>query len=152
MLYKSTRGGVSGLSFEEALFSGYAADGGLLVPETIPELSLETLKAWHSESLTYPQVVHRIIRLFVETHEISDAELGSCLKETYAKFRNSKIIGFKPIRNEKGNLVTIVELFHGPTGSFKDLSLSLIGRLMETFIARKKSHIILLVSTTCSDI
>jgi hypothetical protein len=31
MKFVSTRGGISSVTFEEALFSGYAADGGLLV-------------------------------------------------------------------------------------------------------------------------
>jgi threonine synthase len=30
MKYKSTRGGVHGLSFEDALYTGYASDGGIM--------------------------------------------------------------------------------------------------------------------------
>ena len=44
MKYQSSRGGVKDLSFEDVLFAGYAPDGGLFVPSSIPRLSLETLR------------------------------------------------------------------------------------------------------------
>jgi len=37
--YRSTRGGDAGLSFEEAVFSGLASDGGLLIPDQVPDVS-----------------------------------------------------------------------------------------------------------------
>ena len=47
MKYKSTRGQVSGLGFSDALLMGLASDGGLLVPETIPDVRLE-LDYWRN--------------------------------------------------------------------------------------------------------
>lgn len=44
--YKSTRGGVSGLGFEEAVFMGLAPDRGLLVPEIVPLKSLQDISKW----------------------------------------------------------------------------------------------------------
>ena len=38
MKYCSTRGGVNGLSFTDSLLMGLAPDGGLLVPESIPDV------------------------------------------------------------------------------------------------------------------
>lgn len=73
MRYHSTRGGVTGASFEAALLSGYASDGGMFLPEIIPSLSKEQLRAW--ALLTYPQVVEEVLKLFVSTEELSHAEL-----------------------------------------------------------------------------
>ncbi|MGV0035362.1 MAG: hypothetical protein ACNYPE_10525 [Candidatus Azotimanducaceae bacterium WSBS_2022_MAG_OTU7] len=39
----STRGGVQGLSFCDAVMMGLADDGGLLVPESIPDVSEDLL-------------------------------------------------------------------------------------------------------------
>ena len=39
MKYKSTRGGVKGLTFQEAVLTGLADDEGLLVPELIPNVA-----------------------------------------------------------------------------------------------------------------
>lgn len=38
MRYISTRGQAPALSFEDAMLSGLARDGGLYVPETIPTM------------------------------------------------------------------------------------------------------------------
>lgn len=46
MVYTSTRGGAAGVSWEEAIVSGYAPDGGLYVPAEIPQVSVETLAQW----------------------------------------------------------------------------------------------------------
>ena len=58
MKYVSTRGGVCGVSFQEALLSGYAPDGGLYVPESLPKLSSSELQSW--AGLSYPQVVEKL--------------------------------------------------------------------------------------------
>ena len=44
MRYVSTRGSAPVLSFEEALLTGLARDGGLYVPETIPTLGTDELR------------------------------------------------------------------------------------------------------------
>jgi len=46
MKYQSTRGGVKDFSFEEAVLSGLAEDGGLFVPYSIPFVGVETLREW----------------------------------------------------------------------------------------------------------
>ena len=43
VFYQSTRGGVRGVSFEDAVLSGYAPDGGLLVPELVPLFTAQQL-------------------------------------------------------------------------------------------------------------
>lgn len=42
--YRSTRGAVSGASFEEVVLGGLAPDRGLYVPETIPTFSSKEVK------------------------------------------------------------------------------------------------------------
>ena len=58
MRYKSTRGGVSGLSFEEAVMMGLASDGGLLIPEKIPLLNEKDLK--HLFELPYTKLAYEM--------------------------------------------------------------------------------------------
>jgi threonine synthase len=71
--YRSTRGGVSGVSFQEALLSGFAPDGGLFVPDSLPSFSLEDLKSW--ANLTYPQLIEKFTRFFISQNEIADQEI-----------------------------------------------------------------------------
>lgn len=73
MRFKSTRGGVSGVSFENAVLSGCPAGGGLFMPENLPTLSREQMKAW--SSLSYPQLVETLLRLYVDKEEMSDQDI-----------------------------------------------------------------------------
>lgn len=73
MLYCSTRGGVRGRSFRDALFSGFAPDGGMFMPETLPVLGRDTLKAWRR--LSYTQLVVEVASLFIPTQLIPRPDL-----------------------------------------------------------------------------
>ena len=44
--------------------NGYASDGGLFMPMSIPKLSDETLQSW--KDLSYPDIVKQVARLFIE--------------------------------------------------------------------------------------
>ena len=73
MKYRSTRGGVSGISFTDALLMGLADDGGLLIPDHIPDVS-SSLEDWRN--LNFVQVAQRLLKLFIDDieHLGSDAE------------------------------------------------------------------------------
>ena len=73
MKYQSTMGGVCGLTFKQALYTGFAVDGGMLLPESIPALSPETLRAW--AGLPYKELVKNIVALYVED-EIPEQDLN----------------------------------------------------------------------------
>ena len=60
MRYISTRGTAPILTFEEAMLTGLARDGGLYVPETIPQLSAEDIKEMAGQS--YEQVAFTVMR------------------------------------------------------------------------------------------
>ena len=58
MNYLSTRGGVEAVGFQDAVLMGLADDGGLLVPESIPDRT-DRLAAWRG--LPYEQLAFEII-------------------------------------------------------------------------------------------
>lgn len=78
MQYCSTRGGVRGWDFREVLFSGYAPDGGMFIPESLPLLSPDTLRSW--KGLSYTKVVVEVASLFIPPQLIPrdhlEGELG----------------------------------------------------------------------------
>ena len=82
--YRSTRGGVAGFSFEEALLSGFAPDGGLFVPDSLPRFSLEDLKSW--ANLTYLQLIEKFTRLFISQDEITDQEMPGKFIHRFLQF------------------------------------------------------------------
>lgn len=74
MKYKSTRGDVTGRTFEEALFTGYAADGGLILPETIPKIDAKELTSW--AKLSYVELAKKIVSLYADEDEIPSTDLS----------------------------------------------------------------------------
>lgn len=74
MWYVSTRGMAPRVDFEGALFSGYAPDGGLFMPEELPQLSRETLHEW--STLSYPSLVKELCVLFIGSELIPRDDLN----------------------------------------------------------------------------
>jgi len=70
MKYCSTRGGIKNATFEQAVFTGFAPDGGILLPQTIPQVSIDTLKKW--SRLSFVDLAKKIIPLFVDEAEIAN--------------------------------------------------------------------------------
>ena len=74
MKYHSTRGGLKNHSFEDALFSGFVSDGGILLPQSYPKLDQRTIAAW--AGLSYVDIVKKILPLYIATDEIPAADLN----------------------------------------------------------------------------
>ena len=129
MKYISSRGAETGLSFEQVLFSGYAKDGGLYFPETIPKIDLETLKTW--KNLKYPEIVRKVMQMYIGEDEIPTEDLTRLLENAFSKFKSLD----EPIPISRlQNGLNIAELYHGPTLAFKDLALGVVGQLYEYFL------------------
>lgn len=73
MKFNSTRGEVCGVSFEQGIFIGYASDGGLLMPECIPQLDLKTINLW--KDLSYVDLAVEVLSLFISENEIMKTQL-----------------------------------------------------------------------------
>ena len=77
MKYRSTRGKVEATSFEDVLFSGYAGDGGLFMPESIPVVDRATLEKWRGHS--YLELTKEMMSLFIPPEEITTEDLNGKL-------------------------------------------------------------------------
>lgn len=141
MKYISTRGGIEPINFKDAVMMGLATDGGLLLPQSYPEISAETLESWRS--LTYQELAFRIISLFAD--DIPAADLQALIDSSYASFRDPEIT---PLVT-KGN-VHILELFHGPTLAFKDVALQLLGNLF-AYLLKERGEKMNIVGATSGD-
>lgn len=146
MNFISTRGGISPVSYEETLFSGYAPDGGLYMPEKIPKLDKLTLDQWKESKLSYPQVVEKIVRLFVKEEEISSHDLTCAVDRAYSKFNVTEKIGFNDLKSASGKSFVLAQLYHGRTASFKDYAMCLVGQFIEHFSNKRATRTVILVS------
>lgn len=140
--YRSTRGKVTGLTFEEATMMGLADDGGLLIPEKLPNVS-DCLEKWKKYS--FQELACAVIYPFVEG-SLSEDELKSLVYKSYGgAFRDNEIT---PVVQLGSTNICILELFHGPTFAFKDVALQLLGNFFEFFLERSGRKMTVLGATS----
>jgi len=138
--YNSTRGGASGLSFEQAVFEGLAPDGGLMIPEEVPDVS-NNLKAW--STLTFHELAFEIASLYCTEAEVPTNDLRELMQRSYGTFSHADVVPTVKV----GDL-HIMELFHGPTFAFKDVALQALGNLYEYFLKRNSKKLTVLGATS----
>jgi len=139
MRYVSTRGQSEPARFFEAFANGLAPDGGLYVPEEIPSLSEDTVSG---EAVPYPALALEVLRLFDTDH--TDEDLFRIIDRSYSNFTD---LGTAPLK-QLAEKLWVLELFHGPTLSFKDFGLQLVGNLFEDQIKRTGNSINILGATS----
>lgn len=139
MQYISTRGQVPPVDFSTAVAHGLAPDGGLYLPEKLPDLK-PRLAEW--SKLDYPELCEAFFSLFAT--KVDRSELGSIIARSYEHFDHIEIV---PVRKLSESLY-VLELFHGPTLAFKDFALQLLGNLYEAQIARTGKPIAVLGATS----
>jgi len=139
MKYCSTRGHVKGLNFTDAVMMGLADDGGLLLPEEIPQLTESELNAFGT--LTYPELAFRIISKYAT--DIPTSDLRDLIERSYAVFNDPRVT---PVIKQNG--LYILELFHGPTLAFKDVALQFLGNLFEYFLSKNNQRMNIIGATS----
>ena len=139
MRYISTRGGIQPVSFKDAVMMGLATDGGLLLPESYPQISSEQLRDWRK--LSYPQLAFQVISRFVD--DIPAKELQNLIDRSYATFTHPEVT---PVVHRDG--VYILELFHGVTLAFKDVALQFLGNLFEYILSERGEHLNIIGATS----
>ncbi|GIW28580.1 MAG: threonine synthase [Meiothermus sp.] len=122
------------VSFEEALLKGLAPDGGLYIPDRIPHIAPE---AWlGARSIA----------------EVGVAVLGEWLKEDIPVPDLETIVhdalNFPCPLVKLSDDLYVLELFHGPTLSFKDFGARTMARLMQYFLRQRGERRIILVATS----
>ncbi|XP_053056854.1 threonine synthase-like 2 isoform X4 [Acinonyx jubatus] len=142
MRYISTRGMAPRVDFEGALFSGYAPDGGLFMPEELPQLSIETLRQW--STLSYPGLVKELCTLFIGPELIPRDVLNGLIDQAFSRFRHREVVHLSRLRNG----LNVLELWHGVTYAFKDLSLCCTAQFLQYFLEKKEKHITVVVGTS----
>jgi threonine synthase len=139
MRYISTRGGISPISFKDAVMMGLASDGGLLLPQTYPAVTREQLESWRG--LTYSELAFEVISRYVD--DIPAGDLKSLITGSYAGFTHPEVT---PLVKQNG--VYILELFHGVTLAFKDVALQFLGNLFEYILAERNQTLNIIGATS----
>jgi threonine synthase len=141
MRYVSTRGTAPELTFEEAMLTGLARDGGLYVPAEIPRMSEGDIAAL--AGLPYEEVAFRVMRPFIGD-AFTDDEFAGLIAKAYAGFGHEARAPLKQLQPNH----FLLELFHGPTLAFKDFAMQLIGQLFEAALTRAGERVTIVGATS----
>jgi threonine synthase len=141
MRYISTRGQAPALNFEDTMLTGLARDGGLYVPEEIPTLSADDIRALAGKS--YEDIAFTVMRPFVGD-TFSDDEFRALIARAYAGFNHD---ARAPLVQLAPNHF-LLELFHGPTLAFKDFAMQLIGQLFQAVLERRGKRVTIVGATS----
>jgi len=139
--YISTRGNDGPISFETALLSGLARDGGLYLPTAWPRFADGELAAM--ASMPYAEVAARIMAKFTGP-DFGFDDLLALSREAYTSFSSPGVAPLKPINDQ----IHLCELFYGPTIAFKDVAMQVLSRLFDQALARKGQRAVILGATS----
>lgn len=122
------------VSFEAALLRGLAPDGGLYLPAAIPTIP----QAVWREAPSPAELGARVLAYWLGD-EVPQAALQRLVAEA---------LDFPVPLVPLGDDLWVLELFHGPTLSFKDFGARTMARLMGHFLAARGERRIVLVATS----
>ncbi len=140
MQYISTRNTKQTFAFKNVFLSGLASDGGLYIPRKIPSYSPKELE--NLRKLSYKQLATKIIFNFC-SDEFNENEIKDLVNKSYKEFRVKNVVNIKKLEN-----IVLLELFHGPTLAFKDISMQVIGNMYEKILSDKNKIINIVVVTS----
>lgn len=144
MNYQSTRGkSGESLSSAQIIKQGLALDGGLFIPDEIPSLTFDEIKALCP--LSYPERAARILSKYLTDYSF-DELLSDC---TAAYCESSFPGGAAPVVKARDGIFSL-ELWHGPTAAFKDMALQIMPRLLSRALTKtgEERTALILVATS----
>ena len=140
MRFRSTRGEAPPLGFADAFAAGLAPDGGLYIPEELPDVS-DLLS--DEEPLPLPRARRRVFQA-LRRRPLARRDRRP-VREILLQLPDPADAA--PLVQLDDNLF-VLELFNGPTLAFKDFGLQLVGNLFEDQIARTGKPINVLGATS----
>ncbi|MDR0497747.1 MAG: threonine synthase, partial [Treponema sp.] len=135
MRFYSTRNKNEAVSFAAASLAGLAPDGGLYVPEEVPEYSAAVKSSLGT--MMYTEVAFETIRPWVEDN-IPSPVLEEMVHSAYPFTA--------PLVNTGDRQV--LELFHGPTAAFKDFGARFMARAFSYLRRGEDKPLKILVATS----
>ncbi len=143
MLYFSTRNSKEKVTASQAISRGLAPDGGLYVPESLPQLSLDAIK--ELGKCDYRERACTIMKPFLD--EFTEAELKAMTARAYGDNFDSESAA--PVHFLDGS-TAVLELWHGPTCAFKDMALQMLPHLLTASLKKcgENRKVCILVATS----
>ncbi|CCH04185.1 threonine synthase [Achromobacter xylosoxidans] len=144
MKYISTRGGMAPQPFSDILLEGLAPDGGLAVPEQLPQISAETLESWRG--LSYADLAFEVLSRFATDIPAEDLRRLTRAAYTSQIFNSEDIVPLRPLNDG----LSLLGLSEGPTLAFKDMAMQFLGQVFE-YVLTQRGTTLNIVGATSGD-
>ena len=116
------------VSVSKAILKGLASDGGLFIFDDIKKIDINDFYI-----LEYKEIAFKIFKLYLD--EFSEEEIKWAIDNAYStKNFGEEIVSVKDFKD-----YAFLELFNGPTSSFKDMALTILPKFM--YLSKKKNNI-----------
>lgn len=135
MKFVSTRSTSPAADLSRAINAGLAPDGGLYVPETLPQLDAHAFDG--ADSL--PEIAARLLQPFFAGDALA-ADLDAICSEAFP-FPSP----LRPLATPNDH---VLELFHGPTAAFKDFGARFLAACMRRSARESAAPLTILVATS----
>lgn len=144
MYYVSTRDAGRRLTASQAIVEGLSRDGGLYLPEEIPQLTMDEIKAL--AALSYPERAARLMKRYLD--EFTEEELLGFAKSAYGPAKFDTPAAAPVVRLTENTYIQ--ELWHGPTCAFKDMALQMLPYLLTASLKKtgEEKTVCILVATS----
>ena len=147
MLYNSTQNNEKVVSSAQAIAQGISEDGGLFVPQSFPQFSLDDIK--NMLPLSYQDRAKLVFGCYLT--DFTKDEIADCVDKAYTseKFESDNPAPLKTLEYNSNEL-NILELWHGPTCAFKDMALQILPHLLTKSLKKTAdgTKAIILVATS----
>lgn len=143
MEYLSTRGHSQHVSAAQAIVQGLAKDGGLFVPETFPQWSLDRIQGL--VDLSYKDVSRSVLSDYLT--DFTNEEIIEMTSAAYGnQFDDASILPIYMVDQQEN----VLEIYHGPTLAFKDIALQILPYLMKKSMQKigETKKVLILVATS----
>lgn len=127
MLYNSTQNNSKVVTSAQAIAQGISEDGGLFVPQSLPQYTLNDIK--NMIDMSYQDRAKVVFKSYLT--DFTDDEIADSVDKAYTaeKFESDNPAPITTV-DYNGNELNILELWHGPTCAFKDMALQILPHLL----------------------
>lgn len=143
-MYISTRHNSDKLTAGQAIIQGMVPEGGLYLPESLPQFRQKDLQAM--SELSYVDLAQAIFRYFLDDY--SQEDIQACVQAAYGSgnFDSQDIAPTIKLEDD----LYILELWHGPTAAFKDMALQILPHFLTTALRNQgvTDKVVILVATS----
>lgn len=122
------------IKISQAILTGLADDGGLFIPETIPQIDQKKIP----QGISFPEFADLFLQAFFEGDELQKHVSDMC----------SSAFNFPIKISSLGGKNQLLELYHGPTSAFKDVGARFLSECLQKLSGKLQKELLILVATS----